>query len=457
LSDSCLPCNEPGKGRFFSTVWKCINCDDPTNCRRCNNANGYCEECNLNYFLDDSNPKKCVLCTNKLTTFPQNIPTCPTTCDIDNCDSFISDGVCGKCNSNYFLSFYLDSCISTCTPSTTINQYYHDCDDSNYCLLKNECVSNCDKCITPQECQVCADGYYLTDDKLCAKCAAECTKCSNVKTCSACATNFFLTTVGSCIACTSDGQFKSVSNCIICTLANCKTCSAETDISCTKCRTGFYLLTVGGVNSCDECQVGYTINGDNCRKCADFRCINCAGSSGCSECAQGYFLKTDGATVTCDVCVSADSPGWYRSNDPDRISRCLKTSCSDLNSCVEFKSGTVCTNCGTDSYIKFSTRWEDTVCVSCDNAATEKKIDLYCYFSNDCTPNCDLCENSYQCKTCASTHFLTTDLTCSVCKTGCSKCAWSDGCTECPTTSCLLGDECVPYTTEGIASGSGGI
>jgi hypothetical protein len=452
---SCIPCNRAGQGRYFETVLKCTDCLDCENCRRCNNINGYCDECNLGYFLDESSPKKCVLCTKKLTLFPKNIPTCPTTCDIDQCDSFISDGVCGKCAADYFMSFFLDSCTHLCSTSATTYQYYHDCDDNNYCLKNNECVSNCNKCITPQECQVCADGYYLTDDKLCAKCAEECMQCSNIKTCTGCASNFYLTGVGSCIACTSDGQTIADLNCNICTLTNCKSCSGETDNDCTKCRTGFYLLTLGGVKSCDQCQVGYTIDGINCRKCADFMCINCGVDLICLECSQGYYLKTVGITVTCDLCVSADSPGWYRSADSDRINKCKKTTCSDLDTCVEFKSDSVCTNCGSGKYIKYSNRWEDTVCVSCDNASTELIVDLYCYLSNDCTPNCNKCLNSYQCDTCASTHFLTSVKTCSICKTGCSKCAWSDGCTECSTDRCLLGDDCVLYTTEGIATAPG--
>jgi hypothetical protein len=392
-----------------------------------------------------------VLCTNKLTTFPKNIPTCPTTCDIDNCNSFISDGVCGKCNSDYFLSFYLDSCINTCTTTATTNPYYHDCDDSNYCLLKNDCVSNCNQCITPQECQVCADGYYLTDEKLCAKCAAECTTCSNVKTCTVCASTFYLTNVGSCIACTSDGQTIANPNCNICALANCKTCSGETNNDCSQCRTGFYLLTVGGVKSCDQCQVGYTIFGTTCRKCTDFLCIYCDSDGLCLECSQGYFLKTGGI---CDPCISSISIGWYRTTI-NRVDSCVEADNSKRGTCIEFapsnaSPGTICTDCGTKK-IKFSTALANTECVTCDgtNEGSEGK---YCYLSNECTPNCDKCFNSYQCQNCASGYFITPEKVCSPCKSDCSKCVWSDACTECADDRCLLGDECVLYTTEGIAS-----
>ena len=446
---SCIPCNIDGQGRFLAgQIWKCRDCEDCGNCRRCNNQNGECEECNLKFYLDESSPKKCVTCTDMLTTYPNNIPTCAS-CKIDDCIEYISPGVCKVCSSSNFLTFIPESCIA-CASSSDKFQYDHGCDDTRYCLLAGTCVDNCNQCITPQECQVCLTGYYITEDKLCAKCPDACTECSDVKTCTKCAASNYLTTENSCIPCTADGQTKEDPNCHICSLSKCKYCCGTNDNDCYECRKGFYLLTVGGAKSCDPCQVGYTIYDTTmCRKCFDFMCINCSGEAqtDCLECSQGYYLKNDGGTITCDLCISASSPGWYRKT-VNRVDKCEKTSCTDLYDCIDFASDSVCYDCGT-SYIKFSTRWEDTICIKC-SGDNEKVDGKYCYTSNDCTPNCDLCATSNECKTCASSYFLTKEKTCFKCRTGCSVCAWSDACTECPTDRCLLGDDCILYTTEGI-------
>jgi hypothetical protein len=436
-------------------VWECTDCLDCDNCRRCNNADGFCDECNLGYFRDDSSPKKCVLCTKMLTTFSNNIPACPTQTTVAQCTEFVSDGVCRSCESTYFLAFNPTSCI-TCNNAVATNyQYYHDCDDTYHCLQSGNCVVNCNKCITPQECQTCADLYYLTDDKLCAKCPDECTKCTAVKTCTNCVANYFLTSVGSCITCTSDGQTIADPNCYICALANCKTCTGDNSNDCSLCRTGFYLLTVGSVKSCDQCQVGYTIDGTNCRKCADFMCINCGSDLVCLECSQGYYLKTNGGAVSCDPCVSASSPGWYRSTSTGRIDQCLQAD-TKRSTCTEFApaDGTVCRNCGS-SKIKFTTASADTECIPCTDTASQTVDGLYCYFTDNCTKDCQKCLNSYQCQTCANNYFITTQKTCVSCKSECSKCISTTGCTECASDRCLLEDDCILYTTEGIASSPG--
>jgi proprotein convertase subtilisin/kexin type 5 len=383
-----------------------------------------------------------------LTTYPNNIPTCAS-CQIDDCIEYISPGVCKVCGGSSFLNFMPESCIA-CPVHDNNFQYDYGCDDTRHCLQAGTCVDNCNKCITPQECQVCSTGYYITDDFLCAKCLDACTECSGIKTCTVCAANNYLTYANACIICTADGQTIDETKCHLCTLKKCKNCGGTSDNDCYECRKGFYLLTVGGVKSCDPCQVGYTIYDTTlCRKCFDFMCVNCNSESqpNCLECSQGYYLKNNGGAITCDLCISASTPGWYRST-VDRVDKCVKTSCSDLDACVDFISDSVCNDCGVKK-IRFATRWEDTVCVPCDGA-NEKNDGKYCYLRNDCTPNCDKCYSSNECGTCASSYFLTKEKTCSKCRTGCSTCVWSDTCTECPEDRCLLGDDCILYTTEGI-------
>lgn len=86
---------------------------------------------------------------------------------------------------------------------------------------------NCLQCdmTNPQECSICANGYFINSNLTCSKCSSKCIQCSSADLCSACKIGFTLP------------ANQSLGQCLTCRFP-CLTCIGVDDY-CTSCTTGF--------------------------------------------------------------------------------------------------------------------------------------------------------------------------------------------------------------------------
>lgn len=154
--------------------------------------------------------------------------------------------------------------------------------------------SNCAVCSNSTACQLCSEGYYLSNG-VCQPCMSNCESCSNNSTCSDCFNGYFLN--------------QNSSQCVQCA-QGCESCTSNS--ICRTCEPGFYLQSANGVstNTCGRCQapclecqfannyctvctVGYELSAIGvCTKCPP-GCLACDGYVGCLYCAPGYLKLTN--------------------------------------------------------------------------------------------------------------------------------------------------------------------
>ena len=67
---------------------------------------------------------------------------------------------CSKCRDGY----YFQRDLSTCDNCQGVGIYL---DGNKVC---RNCSENCDKCSNETACEICADRYFLNQEKICAKC-----------------------------------------------------------------------------------------------------------------------------------------------------------------------------------------------------------------------------------------------------------------------------------------------
>lgn len=109
--------------------------------------------------------------------------------------------------------------------------------------LASPCPLNCAKCVSPSECSLCQDRYFLTESKSCLSCGYNCKECSKTE--------------------------------------------------CKVCNTGYGLIGAGGQN-----EDGTMVNSDACYRCYDSYCDNCDYNIGkCRTCSKGYDTNTDGMCI----------------------------------------------------------------------------------------------------------------------------------------------------------------
>jgi hypothetical protein len=258
-----------------------------------------------------------------------------------------------KCPENYFLkdNFCLEKCnglkctkrdkqlkgeaykceINNCLLcEDNILYLYSNCDNSNQCKLEG-----CLNCVTPDECAICAQGYYNIGG-ICKKCIDGCSKCSNNYTCNYCFSGYQLKYHGQCELNNifdfnvdlyiyykeilykkyheneiHNKSAKNISNIKICD-THCMSCYENTGI-CKECIKPFILnnnkcevkciddncvdcFYFGNHEVCNKCKDGYTLSfyRDKCvLKCSDLNCLSCSKleeeeGEFCHECFPGF-------------------------------------------------------------------------------------------------------------------------------------------------------------------------
>ena len=244
--DDCLTCTN---ATFCDVCTKGFVAISDGSCRGCSI---YCSNCNA------TNITQCTACASGLQLFRGECIRCPDKClkcNGGNCSTCRpgyrpnGNAVCVKrcskrCKTcednlpNQCLSCYgglTPNANKECVPDLTCNtgKTCTDCGKTlGYVLVAGECVQcetipNCVQCTktNTQYCQICADGYYVSDLGQCSACSSNCEICKSAETCLGCADGHTLSsdvTEGQCIACASP----------------CLTCLGSSDF-CLSCEPGY--------------------------------------------------------------------------------------------------------------------------------------------------------------------------------------------------------------------------
>jgi hypothetical protein len=414
---SCVSCGEGYYRTSPSSINSCSAC--PTNCRACDTV-GVCISCAPEYYLEGTN---CVTCNDpgKMRSVDANkkyiCESCVAGCSSNKCKSTTYCEECAECDS--FALALEDRSVCVLCPAGSIGP-------NNICYCETECTPNCYICSNWNTCETCVTGYYKNCEKKCSKCSNNCLECTEFAECSVCSAGYKLSG-GSCYECLTDGQSIDSTNCLICSVPNCKACNPSN--TCSLCRDGFYLLNGG--NTCDECKVGKWINGITCKTCNDVNCVECSTAATCTRCNTGYYLNTVGACTLCreddqDSCVSAI--GFRRELDCAASPSGICSECA-ITHCRVCSPEDICLECQSGYYIDISKVDKNygEVCIACNGANQQIVKGKYCYGCQDCTPNCVLCESENWCDTCENGYYKDSKKLCVRCPDSCLTCQMING------------------------------
>ena len=335
------------------------------------------------------------------------------------CDA---SGVCQLCEEGYVLT-ESNTCDAVSSDVTAV-------------LLSGgqviECPGGCSACSLTAGCTGCEDGYYQSGVN-CANCqevGQNCLTCSAANGCETCPDGFFQSGTD-CVTCPDNCLECDGTQCLTCIqgmTASGNTCVACADESCISCSNNF----------CSACSVGYTLIGGECIQCI-LGCNYCSPSDvgGCLGCSDGNYLSS-GKCVRCKpecaTCSSATNctscAEGYRLNGTNCVPACIfpcLTCGSDPNACKTcyggYKlSGSKCPedlSCNTDASCEFCPRsyfLEAGVCNSCG------------------LPNCIACiesSGSKVCTKCAAGFAIGFDSTCQACPSECTTCTTLSFCSSC--------------------------
>ncbi len=331
---------------------KSLKSDDLNNCKRINNTNGICEECEDGFYLNkddkkctkvkncsESNFGKCESCIEKYyLNKKKNECIEKNNTKFINCEITLDGKKCSKCDDKYFLS-----------------------EDGN-CLLTNNCKTS-----KNEKCTECSDGYYLIKNDLCSS-EEHCVEI-DIETglCKLCENNYYLDFKNrSCKPNKMDNNYKYckifVNECKECEknyfLANNSVCSSTK--YCEKAEKG----------NCISCIEDYYLTLDNiCTVIKD--CIHSGNSEGCNECKDGLYYsfperlckKSEGNFTNCrystwDQC-DACKDNFYLLK-PER--KCYNnTKKNNFYKCkMSDKNGEFCAECEKGYYL---TTGDDKLCV----------------------------------------------------------------------------------------------
>lgn len=186
--DSSVRCTACKSGYALSSGGQCVTCS-VSNCNQCSSDNT-CSSCTDGYYLNvgQCSPcnkpcRTCVTnadkCTSCQSGYELSANTCisTTACDVEHCRSCISPGVCGKCDTGYYVSSSRCSqCNSMCRecygPNTCTECAANNAipDENGICVSIVCNVSNCIRCDldTLSVCTMCDSGYTLSSDNTCS-------------------------------------------------------------------------------------------------------------------------------------------------------------------------------------------------------------------------------------------------------------------------------------------------
>ena len=354
----CLKCEEEyiliGDKNSFQ-ICKSKNAEDLKHCKKVNEINGFCNECEEGFYLGKGD-LKCI--------------------EAENCWESVY-GICSKCIDGYYLNKKTNKCLKNednfiyC--KETIDGI--NCDNclSNFFLAEDGKCTNTLMCkeTSKGKCIKCSENLYLSEDNCCT--TEE--KCQygegSTALCNYCYSGYYLDNKDKKCKIQNEEEFKHCEiyedGCVECEIdyfigedlkcSKTKNCQESINEICIQCKEGYYLgkdnkcstvehcIYSGGLFECDECEEGYYFssytktclpteeNFKNC-KTAIFE------KDKCSECKDNFYLNktdhlcydntnyntkfykcdyTDYKAEKCDKCIT----GYFLSSGDER---CIKVS-----------------------------------------------------------------------------------------------------------------------------------
>ena len=504
--EGCLSCsnNECNLCDIQNNYIKRKKTCELTNIKNCSklDINGFCKECQENFSLKKySNTCEivkdhlkiencfsyeyeiCLICKNGF--FVQNGKCFKNENLIKNCEIFLENNLCKKCNENFLLSVdqktcsentnkdenckifsnvYCDKCKSGFDLEKDFYKYYlkaavlnknelraneiFDTFRINYefpgiCLVRD--IKNCSEYNNFSSCSKCSDGFFVKEHKCVPKPEkpiAFCKKYKNLEVCLDCENGYFLATEKNC------QQNTIIENCLVY-----QTNSKATE--CKECKLGLFL------ESKNKC-IKRTRNTQNCLKFDNNseKCSNCIEKYILSEtqdscfpiitnCSNYDYFTSSSTSITCKKCQNT----FYLSEDRKT---CIKGS---LKNCLQYEKNDVCLNCDTNYYltntkicIKHPVIYDCDVynnnqvndCDTCSKHSVRFKIKNYC--SERVIDNCET-YNGHECGFCKDGYNRIGYDICEVLETG-SNClkAIEGACVKCLEGFIIINGKCFePY------------
>lgn len=498
-TDQCLICDTLQSYKLVET--KC----EKNSIENCiiSNLTGDCLGCKEDFYLD-SVSKKCVKidelkkiencgnydnkqnCENCIGEFVVKNGVCDVVSStIDNCEIYNSDGSCNICNSNFIKSLNgkckaSDGCLyygevqcETCKSGfirnnniffdslfnfdsnaskdfliDTVNSFFEKKQSLRiYDVCELESIWNCVKYKNNEECEVCAEGNYLTPSLICAAyplpIISHCIQYTNSSICTEC-DNFFFLKNNSCLNvdkienCEQYNGKAPTTQCLLCSkdyyltsnscllreksigveISNCKILDLYTD-SCAECINGYILSS--GKNKCFE-----EVN--NCLQYLQL--FENSTASECSKCKLGYYLKDDKS------CGEGQKENCEEFSAVDKCENCKKQYYFDENkNCIKSEN---ILNC-----LIYSGLEKDT-CVKCLGETFNFKFNSVCK-TFGAIPNCEVYSNldPITCIECQSTYFLEENICKKLLVENCSIGDSLNICNTCSSGFTLYNDKCI--------------
>ncbi len=434
-SETCTTCYDGFILITSTSPHQCLSCTP--NCKNCTGPSE-CSVCLPGYFLTPSST--CVaVCP---TTFFANTDNATCQSCGTGCGTCLNPTYCIWCSSGGFLYYSSSgtrSCVSDCAAQGPYYPYYQ------YCY---SCSSSCATCTSEAGCtscpsgsywqgaycaNVCSVGYYPdTNDMTCKLCMAGCLKCTSLGTCTESNAGYFVAAI--------DGS--SNNTCAPC-IPDCISCTSSS--TCKQCSTGKYLYSTAPdpVQCMSVCPDYYFGSADgSCKSCVT-NCKTCSNAKQCTTCGPSYFHYQPSSGS--DQCLNPCLTGYY--GDPASSPLMCKPC---ISPCLACTTSTYCTDCGTTLYIDPLTDTNNECSPSCRPYfyPLEKPAPKSC---QPCLANCISCTNSTRCVVCdtakpyiytdtdGAVHcvstcpesYLTSELSCIACPTGCQICSSQVDCQRC--------------------------
>ncbi|KAL4451057.1 hypothetical protein ABPG74_021379, partial [Tetrahymena malaccensis] len=343
-----------------------------------------------------------------------------------------------------------------------ITGYYYDNLQQPSCV---KCSDNCLSCDGADQCQLCADGFYILNGK--------CNQCDS--TCALCGDN------GACTKCVDTKYGQIFNNICICQQGFCpdqnNICqSLNTNDICEIpiCDKGFYfdyqkLICLKCDNSCQtcknsqtqclQCSSGYYKSTDSsCQKCHQ-SCQECNDNSisSCIQCSSERFLYSGYCICNQSTCEDKDTFQCKQSQD----------SCTfpckfiiQLNEIINFFQQLEIINCQPGQYFQYTKnnygcQQCDSNCLTCiyssqQCTSCQKGFYLENNICKSCHQSCQECSgpNNSQCLSCSSDRNFYVDQKNSnsyCCYGQCLSCSGDgyDQCVSCPPERQLIQNQCI--------------
>ena len=296
-------------------------------CIECTEKGDLCKTCDEGYFPDEnggcsfspfceiSYNGECIKCIDNYiligkSRYLSDLRICQSknSENFKNCETINADeGICSKCEKNYYLNSGDFKCIKTqnCSESSfgictkCIDGYYFDRKE-NECKKKDKTFLYCRETLDGINCNICDDGYYLSEDEKCTN-VNYCSKVNDNNQCEQCISNYYLSSECTITEHCNVGD-KDTGLCLYCEEnyyidykdGKCKSNQEDNDFK--------YCWKANG--ECTDCIYEYFLGED----------FKCSSTSNCSEsnlgicqvCSDNFYLGLDNICSNVEHCIYSD-------------------------------------------------------------------------------------------------------------------------------------------------------